>query len=160
MYVQRIRLFFGFIFIYHYFGLQVKKNTHRFKRKIFYMIGKDQKRKDLNTLLPSQLTSLSQITVNKFLLVENYNNIIFLFCSAYQDPSREHGGGRNVQNCSFNNKPATGKACRVPLEKMSPCDKRHYNYDKAAPCIFLKLNRVSEWKLLTGHRPSLWNRRM
>jgi hypothetical protein len=62
------------------------------------------------------------------------------FLPAYSDTEHQE----NRVDCSFDRPPPEGKVCKQPLDNMAPCTKANrYNFHKAEPCIFLKLNKVS-----------------
>lgn len=51
-------------------------------------------------------------------------------------------------NCGVNKLPAEGQVCIVDVEEFGPCGPAAgYGYNTSQPCIFLKLNRVSEIKI-------------
>jgi len=63
----------------------------------------------------------------------------------YKKPGQAAGAGQNKVICDYNNPPADGKVCDVPISNWSPCvSENNYNYHKGGPCIFLKLNKVNE----------------
>lgn len=62
----------------------------------------------------------------------------------YFDSKKLPNKGKDQVVCSFDRPPKKGKACMVPIENWTPCTKEDgYSYERASPCIFLKLNRVS-----------------
>ncbi|XP_077300786.1 sodium/potassium-transporting ATPase subunit nervana 3 isoform X2 [Arctopsyche grandis] len=54
----------------------------------------------------------------------------------------------NRVRCDYNKSPLEdGKVCNVPVEEWKPCtSSNNFNYHKSAPCIFLKLNKIYNWK--------------
>ncbi|XP_017795224.1 PREDICTED: sodium/potassium-transporting ATPase subunit beta-2-like isoform X2 [Habropoda laboriosa] len=56
----------------------------------------------------------------------------------------------NVQKrmiCDYGKPPTAGKVCDVDMSKWGQCTKENkYGYNKSAPCIFLKLNKIFGWK--------------
>lgn len=54
------------------------------------------------------------------------------------------GGGRNQVQCSFDNGPGVGQVCAVNTEQnYGACSESNgFGYNKSAPCIYLKLNKV------------------
>lgn len=65
---------------------------------------------------------------------------------AYTNKSLMVGGGRNQVQCHFDNPAGFGQVCAVNIEKnFGPCSESHgFGYNKSAPCIYLKLNKVIE----------------
>lgn len=64
------------------------------------------------------------------------------FLTGYMEPSTSD----NRVKCDFDHPPPEGKVCIVNVEAFFPCTKENsYNYPKAAPCIFLKLNKIYNW---------------
>lgn len=54
--------------------------------------------------------------------------------------------------CDYDTPPAPGKVCNVDVEAWHFCNRNNtYNYQKSAPCIFLKLNKIFGWQ------PSTYN---
>lgn len=63
----------------------------------------------------------------------------------YFDQKKLPNQGKDQVICSFDSPPRARKACAVPIQDWSPCTKQEgYSYEKSSPCIFLKLNRVSQ----------------
>lgn len=75
----------------------------------------------------------------------NWTNQIGKFLEPYNKISKDPLLSNNVQNCSYDNPKAPGKVCRVPLDRMQPCNQQFYKYDAGSPCIFLKLNKIYNW---------------
>lgn len=51
--------------------------------------------------------------------------------------------GINQQRCGYNMPPQKDKVCEVSLANMGPCSSEfNYQYPKAQPCVFIKLNKV------------------
>lgn len=51
--------------------------------------------------------------------------------------------GANQVRCDYNMPPPKDKVCEVSLANMGPCSSEfNYNYPKAQPCVFIKLNKV------------------
>ncbi|XP_065346789.1 sodium/potassium-transporting ATPase subunit beta-2-like [Cloeon dipterum] len=68
------------------------------------------------------------------------------FLEEYKKAGQTPGVGQNKVICDYNNPPAEGKVCDVPIKDWSPCiSENGYNYKKSAPCIFLKLNKIFDW---------------
>lgn len=50
----------------------------------------------------------------------------------------------NVVECSHDKPPPQGKVCKINLNSFGACrTETGYSYSKGAPCVFLKLNKVS-----------------
>lgn len=64
---------------------------------------------------------------------------------AYSNKTLMVGGGRNQVQCNFNSTAGFGQVCAVNIEQsFGPCSESNgFGYNKSAPCIFLKLNKVS-----------------
>ncbi len=56
---------------------------------------------------------------------------------------KERNSFKNVVDCNYDTVLQEGNVCSVPIEKMSPCHNRPYQYDEGHPCIYLKLNKVN-----------------
>lgn len=68
------------------------------------------------------------------------------FLEPYRDQSILPGGGKNQVICDSTNPPAPGNVCAVDVTKLGPCNiEEGYGYNKSAPCIFIKLNRIYGW---------------
>jgi hypothetical protein len=64
--------------------------------------------------------------------------------AAYKKPDAVPGDGKNTVKCSYDRYPGE-KVCYVDPEDWGACSSaNNYNYHIAAPCIFLKLNKVSQ----------------
>lgn len=61
----------------------------------------------------------------------------------YRRPGLTPGRGQNIYNCDYSRKPGPGQVCDVDIRSWDPCTvENDFNYHKASPCIFLKLNKV------------------
>lgn len=68
------------------------------------------------------------------------------FLEPYRDQTLLPGGGKNQVICDFTNPPAQGNVCAVDVARLGPCNiEEGYGYNKSAPCIFIKLNRIYGW---------------
>lgn len=68
------------------------------------------------------------------------------FLEPYRDQALLPGGGKNQAICDFASPPAQGNVCAVDVTKLGPCSMEEgYSYNKSAPCIFIKLNRIYGW---------------
>ncbi|CAH1391585.1 unnamed protein product [Nezara viridula] len=67
------------------------------------------------------------------------------FLKPYREPDSQWEALK--QNCDYNDTPdSPDKVCKVDISSWSPCVKENnYNYHNAAPCIFLKLNKIFGW---------------
>lgn len=63
---------------------------------------------------------------------------------AYTNKTLMVGGGRNQVPCNFTSAAPFGQVCAVNIEKsFGHCSESNgFGYNKSAPCIFLKLNKV------------------
>jgi sodium/potassium-transporting ATPase subunit beta len=69
---------------------------------------------------------------------------LLLFLIVYKNPGIIPGDGKITEYCDFENYPGD-KVCYVDPKEWSYCSsEKHYSYHKSAPCIFLKLNKVSQ----------------
>lgn len=47
-------------------------------------------------------------------------------------------------SCDFDKRPRPGEVCKVDINNFGPCSQNvDYGYNSSSPCVFLKLNRVS-----------------
>ncbi|XP_046734622.1 sodium/potassium-transporting ATPase subunit beta-2-like [Diprion similis] len=68
------------------------------------------------------------------------------FLSHYGQTSMTHGVADTRVLCDYDNPPLPGKVCLPDVELWQPCSQHNsYNYQKSAPCIFLKLNKIFGW---------------
>jgi len=73
------------------------------------------------------------------------------FLQPYRDAETQRSDNR--VNCSFDNPPPDGKVCSVPISKFGSCtESQNFSYPRGKPCVFLKLNKIFNW------RPSLYNK--
>lgn len=72
------------------------------------------------------------------------------FLKPYTEPKPEWE--KNTVTCDFDNYPPEGKVCKVDISKWAPCtSSEQYSYPSGHPCIFLKLNKIYNW------RPEFYN---
>ncbi|XP_045761568.1 sodium/potassium-transporting ATPase subunit beta-2-like [Maniola jurtina] len=63
-----------------------------------------------------------------------------------QEYSLKAPGAENRMACSWSDASAGNKSCDVPLADFYPCNPdNQYNYHRAAPCVFLKLDKLLNW---------------
>jgi hypothetical protein len=75
-----------------------------------------------------------------------------LLFAVYRKPGLTPGRGQNIYNCDYDRPPNENQVCDVDVKDWFPCtQENHFNYHKSAPCIFIKLNKV------TGTRTSRTN---
>lgn len=56
-------------------------------------------------------------------------------------------GSSNQKNCDFVEQPNDGQVCKLDISKFDQCTHElNFGYKNAAPCIFLKLNRIYGWE--------------
>lgn len=73
--------------------------------------------------------------------------MIFISTAAYRRRGEEVVGSQNRQHCDYDSRPSEGKVCEIDISSYNPCTTdNEYNYKKSAPCIFLKLNKIFNWK--------------
>ncbi|ERL86822.1 hypothetical protein D910_04226 [Dendroctonus ponderosae] len=64
--------------------------------------------------------------------------------------------GTNYVNCDFDKPPGEGQVCATDLSKLGNCNHgRAYGYNSSSPCIFLKLNRVRQARII-GWEPEYY----
>lgn len=67
----------------------------------------------------------------------------FEMVSVYKNKTLLPDKGNNQQKCGYNMPPQKDKVCEVSLANMGPCSSEYkYQYPKAQPCVFIKLNKV------------------
>lgn len=67
-------------------------------------------------------------------------------------PYHDDSSSEFREDCDFDKPAPEGKSCNVDTARFHPCTSANrYNFQKAAPCIFLKLNKIFNWK------PDLYN---
>ncbi|KAI4483547.1 hypothetical protein M0804_007807 [Polistes exclamans] len=90
--------------------------------------------------------SLIWYTASNATEVERWTKILDTFLAEYIDPSILPNGGRNQQICSYTQLPKPGNVCAVNVNNWGPCSpSQKYGFNKSAPCIFIKLNRIYGW---------------
>ncbi|XP_050527292.1 sodium/potassium-transporting ATPase subunit beta-2-like [Daktulosphaira vitifoliae] len=68
------------------------------------------------------------------------------FLEVYKTPGLTPGRGENIATCSYDQPPGKGKVCNVEVRAFDQCtDENRFYYDRQAPCIFLKLNKIYGW---------------
>lgn len=68
------------------------------------------------------------------------------FLEVYK-PGLVQSDNQQKMNCNYTTPPSAGKVCDVKVDQWRPCTRENkYNYDKSAPCIFLKLNKIFGWE--------------
>lgn len=69
------------------------------------------------------------------------------FLAPYRDQTLLPGGGKNQVICDFQKPPTADNVCAFDVSKLGPCSAEEgYSYNKSAPCIFIKLNRIYGWE--------------
>lgn len=64
---------------------------------------------------------------------------------SFLDPYMNHEGNNQVP-CDFDTKLNPGQVCEVNVKQFTPCtSEQGYSYNKSAPCIFVKLNKIYGW---------------
>ncbi|XP_046734621.1 sodium/potassium-transporting ATPase subunit beta-2-like [Diprion similis] len=68
------------------------------------------------------------------------------FLSHYKKTPAKHGVADTRMHCDYDKPPLPGKVCLPDIESWQSCNQNNsYNYQKSAPCIFLKLNKIFGW---------------
>ncbi|KAJ9595666.1 hypothetical protein L9F63_013132, partial [Diploptera punctata] len=68
------------------------------------------------------------------------------FLEPYKETHKLPGGGKNQQLCDYDRTPDPGKVCAFDVKPLSPCTSEFgYGYNKSAPCVFIKLNKIYDW---------------
>lgn len=90
--------------------------------------------------------------MNNYLSISNHilsiyyigsRNERFEHVAEYQKPASSTNGAQKRTICDYGKPPAPGKVCDVDMSTWGQCTKKNkYGYNKSAPCIFLKLNKV------------------
>lgn len=69
------------------------------------------------------------------------------FVAAYKKSATSTSNSDNRVKCNYNQPPEEGRVCHVPVDEWKPCTSdNNFNYQRSAPCIFLKLNKVLVYK--------------
>lgn len=78
--------------------------------------------------------------------VKSWVNRINSFLDPYRDQTQLATGGKNQVICDFTNPPTGNNVCAFDVSKLGPCTaEQGFGYNKSAPCIFIKLNRIYGW---------------
>ena len=71
-----------------------------------------------------------------------------IYVTVYKNPGIVPADGKNTMHCDYTTYPPADKVCFVDPKEWGTCSsENHYSYHKSAPCIFLKLNKVTQAKL-------------
>ncbi|XP_015189132.1 PREDICTED: sodium/potassium-transporting ATPase subunit beta-2-like [Polistes dominula] len=90
--------------------------------------------------------SLIWYTASNATEVKKWTKLLDKFLAEYIDPNILPNGGRNQQICSYTQPPKPGSVCAVNVNNWGPCSpSQKYSFNKSAPCIFIKLNRIYGW---------------
>ncbi|PNF41573.1 Sodium/potassium-transporting ATPase subunit beta-2 [Cryptotermes secundus] len=83
---------------------------------------------------------------------QHWTNSLEKFLEVYRKPGLTPGRGQNIYNCDYDRPPNENQVCDVDVKDWFPCtQENHFNYHKSAPCIFIKLNKIYDW------RPEFYN---
>ncbi|XP_014204441.1 sodium/potassium-transporting ATPase subunit beta-2-like [Copidosoma floridanum] len=92
--------------------------------------------------------------------LSNYSHIaewtarIDQFLEMYMDKTKLPNGGRNQMICNYSRPMEPGKVCEVDIRKLGNCSKAmDYGYRNSSPCVFIKLNRIMDWKPIFYNNP-------
>ena len=73
--------------------------------------------------------------------------IMSLLITAYNDSKLLSNGGQNQKHCDFDSYPRDDQVCALDISQLKDCSSSNgYGFNKSAPCVFLKLNRIFGWK--------------
>ncbi|XP_052893861.1 sodium/potassium-transporting ATPase subunit beta-1-like [Anopheles moucheti] len=90
--------------------------------------------------------SIQYVAANKTdagLWVEMINE----YLRPYNDHTLLPGGGKNQVLCDFNTLPSRGNVCAFDVKNLGACSEQAgFGYNRSAPCIFVKLNRIYGWQ--------------
>lgn len=79
--------------------------------------------------------------------VEAWTTELDKFLAVYKNKTLLPDKGNNQQKCGYNMPPQKDKVCEVSLANMGPCATEYkYQYHKAQPCVFIKLNKIFDWE--------------
>ncbi|KAJ6649707.1 Sodium/potassium-transporting ATPase subunit beta-1 [Pseudolycoriella hygida] len=79
--------------------------------------------------------------------VDYWTGLLSQFLQPYTNRTLMVGAGKNQVQCDFDKGPGYGQVCAVNVDKLGPCSESNgFNYNKSAPCIFLKLNKIYNWE--------------
>lgn len=74
-----------------------------------------------------------------------YSCLLTKLLIVYRRPGLTPGKGQNIFNCDYLRGPRPGQVCNVDIKYFGPCTAENdFNYHKAGPCVFLKLNKVNQ----------------
>lgn len=80
-------------------------------------------------------------------IIKITNELILFLITAYNDSKLLLNGGQNQKHCDFDSYPRDDQVCALDISKLRDCSSNNgYGYNKSAPCVFLKLNRIFGWK--------------
>ncbi|XP_035779416.1 sodium/potassium-transporting ATPase subunit beta-1-like [Anopheles albimanus] len=91
-----------------------------------------------------QVAAIQYVAANKS-DVAIWTDLINGFLEPYVDRTNLPPGTEQVI-CDFNTPPPAGKVCAFDVSKLGACTaEQNFGYNRSAPCIFLKLNRIYDW---------------
>jgi len=83
---------------------------------------------------------------------EHWTRSLEKFLEVYRKPGLTPGRGQNIYNCDYDRPPNENQVCDVNVKDWFPCtQENNFNYHKSAPCVFIKLNKIYDW------RPEFYN---
>lgn len=78
--------------------------------------------------------------------VKEWTDRLTDFLEPYRDHTQLPGGGKNQVICDFSTPPGKGQVCAVEVTRLGSCTAEGgFGFNKSAPCIFIKLNRIYGW---------------
>ncbi|ETN66759.1 sodium/potassium-dependent atpase beta-2 subunit [Anopheles darlingi] len=92
-----------------------------------------------------QAASIEYVAANKS-DVAIWVDLINGFLEPYVDREKLPAGTEQVI-CDFNRPPPVRKVCAFDVSKLGTCTaEQNFGYNRSAPCIFVKLNRIYDWQ--------------
>lgn len=105
--------------------------------------------------MPNDPNALSTLIWYRGTKEENYGywvNTLQEFLDVYRTPGKTPGRGQNIFKCSYDQPPPPGKVCDIDVRQWNPCTfEERFGYHVQEPCIFIKLNKIYNW------RPEFYN---
>ncbi|XP_054282391.1 sodium/potassium-transporting ATPase subunit beta-2-like [Macrosteles quadrilineatus] len=106
--------------------------------------------------MPNDSNALSTLIWYRGTARENYAywvETLQEFLDVYRTPGKTPGRGQNIFKCSYDQPPPPGKVCDIDVRLWNPCTyEENYGYHLQQPCIFIKLNKIYNW------RPEYYNK--
>lgn len=72
-----------------------------------------------------------------------------MYAAAYTESQKPGSRKGNLVACDAKTPPKAHQVCAFDISALGNCSAEHgYGYNKSAPCVFLKLNKVSAFMLM------------